>query len=58
MLVVPTHSPSLKEFLGKAFAFDPEELAELDSELAQMDVRDVAGRLLLLRAELSVDSAA
>ncbi|MGZ3476604.1 MAG: hypothetical protein ACXWUG_22325 [Polyangiales bacterium] len=55
---MPTHSPSLKEFLGKAFAFDPEELAELDSELAQMDVRDVAGRLLLLRAELSVDSAA
>jgi hypothetical protein len=51
--------PSPREILGQALALaDPQELADLDSELALMDVRDVAGRLKLLRAELSLESAA
>jgi hypothetical protein len=51
--------PHPREALGQALALaDPKELADLDSELARMDLRDLAGRLLLLRAELSVESAA
>jgi hypothetical protein len=48
--------PSPRELLGQAFGAlrrtTAEELAELDSELARMDVRDVAGRLRSLRDEL------